>query len=309
MLALLVVAQLFVSAVARDSCGLYPIDTDGPGACTFGGANAMMRAEEDYDESGNMYCNHWCFNDVHLEQANGGVLASAGDALSKCFSNFCPSMKMKCDKPFGQFPNACIGHLPFGFEKYLAIYAFRTEAGHGMSEVVIESRISGYKYRGNPAICTAAWNVTYGECFGLSTVSVGKMVPEPAMEPPDLPEKGYMFPHVGPTTTRTSNTQTTSTRTTVTTITLTETTLTSTTVTSTTVTTSTISTTSITTVTETQTTTTVPEDEGGWLPLVLGLAALLAVSAGFIVLRGRRDVEAQRLRDAREVELPTMNRM
>ncbi|CAE7154461.1 unnamed protein product, partial [Symbiodinium necroappetens] len=107
----------------------------------------------------------------------------------------------------------------------------------------------------------------------------------------------------------TSNTQTTSTRTTVTTITLTETTLTSTSVTSTTVTTSTISTTSITTVTETQTTTTVPEDEGGWLPLVLGLAALLAVSAGFIVLRGRRDVEAQRLRDAREVELPTMNRM
>ncbi|CAE7700041.1 unnamed protein product [Symbiodinium sp. CCMP2592] len=256
-----------------------------------------------------MYCNHWCFNDFYLEPSPGGALAETSDRLSKCFSNYCQPMKMKCAKPFGEFPNSCIGELTFGHNKYMAIYAFRTEAGPGMSQVVIESRISGYSYEGNRAICTAAWNVTYGNCFGLSTASVGEEVPEPAIEPPDLPEYDYKFPHVGPTTTRTSVTQTTLTQTTVTqtTLTSTETTLTSTTVTSTTVTTSTISTTSMTTVT--QTTTMVPEEQGSWFPLGLALAALLAVSAGFIILRGRRDVEAQRLRDTREVELPTMNRM
>jgi len=307
MLVVLLLAQLFVSTLARDLCRLYPIDTDGPGACTFGGADALVRAQED-DDAGSMYCNHWCFNDFYLEPSPGGALAETHDRLSKCFQNYCRPMKMKCAKPFGEFPNSCIGELTFGHNKYMAIYAFRTEAGPGMSEVVIESRISGYWYEGNPAICTAAWNVTYGNCFGLSTTSVGEEVHEPAIEPPDLPEKGYRLPHVGPTTTRTSITRTTSTLTTVTETTSTETTLTSTTVTSTTVTTSTISTTSMTTVTETQTTTTVPEEQGGWLPYVLALAALLAVSAGFIILRGRRDVEAQRLRDTREVELPTMNR-
>ena len=275
--------------VGAERCYLERVGgMEGGGGCTWGGAEAMM---DDGDSEGdNMYCTHTCLAVLDLEKQMADRFRVSPKRHQECGQNFCSRWKMSCIKPISEFPNSCEGQTEFGYDHHLALYAYRKEVGQGPgSEIVLETRLRGHEYEGQSLTCSAAYKITFGTCFGLTEESVGTRSADPAIAPPEL----RRFPHVGPTTTRTTLTRTTLTATTQTS--------TSHTATSTTVTTTTRTTT-------TATTTEPPSVAGGVTAWLLAVLTVVALGAGFYTLKKRRNEEEQQLRNAREIELPEANR-